>query len=309
MAQVYAKAFFDSKIVPIEDANLNITTPAILYGLNFYTVFPVCRTKNGLSAFRIREHFQRLMHSSRILAFDTFEKAWTEKKFVDAVQMVLTANKVSEDVFVRVTVHASDLMPGMRSRGIGTSLSIFLLKASPILSQSSARLKTTLWRRISDSSIPARAKVNGAYVNSVLGKQEALDNGYDDCIFLDTEGHVCELSAANIFLVRDGTLITPGNSSDILEGINRKTVIELAQDMKIPVEERLVDLTELYAADEVFASGTSVFIAPVTEIDKRRIGNGTMGRITTIMQKKHLAVLHGKETGYKRYLTPMGKRT
>ena len=128
--------------------------------------------------------------------------------------------------------------------------------------QAGARLKTSMWRRNPDVSIPSRAKVNGGYVNSVLAKQDALDSGYDDCILLDAENHVCELSAANIFIIRGGSLITPGSSSDILEGINRKTVIELARDMRIPVEERTIDVSELYIADEAFACGTSAFVAP-----------------------------------------------
>ncbi len=308
MAQVYGKAFFDSEIVPIEEAHLNITTPALLYGLSFYTVFPVCMTKNGPVAFRLKDHFKRLLNSSRILTLDTFEKSWTERKFLEAVRQVVNANKVNEDVLVRVTVHASDLMPGVRSRGLQTVVSIFLIKATPILSQSGSRLKTSIWRRVSDSSIPARAKVNGAYVNSVLGKQEALDHGYDDCIFLDDRGHVCELSAANIFLVRDGVLITPGNSNDILEGITRRTVLDIALGMKIPVSERAVDLTELYVADEIFAAGTSAYIAPITEIDKRIIGNGKMGTMTGRIQKKHDEVLHGRDPRYKSFLTPVGKR-
>ena len=119
------------------------------------------------------------------------------------------------------------------------------------------RLKTSPWRRVPDYAIPSRAKVNGAYINSVLAKQDALDSGYDDCIFLDVNGHVCELSAANIFIVRDGVLITPDRSNDLLEGINRATILEFARAANLPCELRNVDLTELYVADEAFACGTS----------------------------------------------------
>jgi branched-chain amino acid aminotransferase len=136
---------------------------------------------------------------------------------------------------------------------------------------SGVRLKTSQWRRIPDNSIPSRAKVNGAYVNSVLAHQDALDAGYDDCIFLDQSGHVCELAAANIFMVRDGVLITPDTSSDLLEGINRRAILDEAAKLGIPVQERTVDLTELYVADEVFVCGTSAFLASVSEIDGRTI--------------------------------------
>lgn len=122
-----------------------------------------------------------------------------------------------------------------------------------------------------DNSIPSRAKVNGAYVNSVLAHQDALDAGYDDCIFLDQAGHVCELAAANIFMVRGGKLITPDTSSDILEGINRRSILELAEKEGMTIQERPIDLTELYIADEVFVCGTSAYVASVAEIDGRQI--------------------------------------
>ncbi len=305
MSRVYDKAFFGSAIVPIDQATLNVTTSAVLYGLSIYTVFPVCVTGKGLRAFRLKEHFKRLLDSARIIGIDTFEKEWTEAKFIDAVQQTVSANAPHEDVFVRATVHVNERVPGTRSRGLATVLSIFLYEAAPIIPQDGARLKTSVWRRVPDYAIPSRAKVNGAYVNSVLAKQDALDSGYDDCIFLDTEGHVCELSAANIFLVRGGTLITPGTGSDILEGINRRTVIEIARSTGIALEERTVDLTELYVADEVFACGTSSFIAPIKEIDARTIGTGLMGPLTARLREKHTRILHGEDPEYANLLTPL----
>ena len=155
------------------------------------------------------------------------------------------------------------------------------------------RLKTSQWRRIPDNSIPSRAKVNGAYVNSVLAHQDALDAGYDDCIFLDQSGHVCELSAANIFMVRDGTLITPDTSNDLLEGINRHAILEFAKKEGITVQERTVDLTELYIADEVFICGTSAFLASVSEIDGRKITGGNP--ITTKIAKHHAEILQSSD--------------
>ncbi|OGG92947.1 branched-chain-amino-acid transaminase [Candidatus Kaiserbacteria bacterium RIFCSPLOWO2_12_FULL_52_8] len=303
MSRVYGKAYFWSEIVPIEDAALSVTSSAILYGLSVYTVLPVCVTKDGLAAFRIPEHFNRLIQSARVMGIDTFEPEWTEERFTAAIRELVAANDVREDVFVRATVHVTAKVAGVRSRGLATTLSIFIYEAAPILPQTGARLKTSVWRRVSDAAIPSRAKVNGAYVNSVLAKQDALDSGYDDCIFLDTRGHVCELSAANIFIVRGGTLLTPGPSSDILEGINRRTVLEVARDHGIPVQERDIDLTELYIADEVFACGTSAYVAPVIEVDKRTIGNGSIGPITTKLRDLHAAILHGKDAKYANLLT------
>jgi branched-chain amino acid aminotransferase len=303
MARIYDNAYFGTEIVPLEQATLGVATSAVLYGLSVYTVFPVCLSKNGVVAFRLQDHFRRLLDSAKIIGIDTFEKKWMFELFQKAVREVIAANEITEDVFVRATVHVSEELAGTRSRGLETTLSLFIYEAAPIIPQDCARLKTSVWRRIPDYSIPSRAKVNGAYVNSVLAKQDALDSGYDDCIFLDVAGHVCELSAANVFIVRNGTLITPGASSDILEGINRRTILEIACDMNIPTQERNIDLTELYVADEVFACGTSAFVAPVIEIDKRRIGTGATGPLTAQLREKHRQVLHGEDQKYQRLLT------
>ncbi len=303
MARIYDKAFLDSSIVPIGAATMSVASSAVLYGLSVYSVFPICTTKSGLAAFRIDDHFKRLADSARIMGIDTFERDWTRERFIETVRDLVAANTVSEDVFARVSVHVNELLSGTRSRGLSTAVSMFLYEAAPILPGAGARLKTSVWRRVPDYAIPSRAKVNGAYVNSVLAKQDALDSGYDDCVFLDASGHVCELSAANIFIVRDGVLATPGTSNDILEGISRRTILELARDMGIATSERVIDLTELYIADEVFASGTSAFISPVKEIDKRTISNGETGAVTSALKKKYREVLHGEDPRYARLLT------
>ena len=207
---------------------------------------------------------------------------------------------------MRVSVHVDAELPGTRSRGIRTCLSMFVYGAEPILPLDGARLKTSVWRRIPDYSIPSRAKVNGAYVNSVLAKQDAIDSGYDDCIFLDAAGHVCELSAANIFIVRDGVLITPSTASDLLEGINRSTVLAIAGSLGIPTHEREIDLTELYIADEVFACGTSTYIAPVIEVDARVVNGGSPGPLTARLRERYSAVLRGEDAEFADFVTPLG---
>lgn len=303
MARVYPSAFFGEKIVPIEQASLSVTSSAVLYGLSVYTVFPVCVSKNGLVAFRLADHFTRLVNSARIMGIDTFELSWTFERLTQAARELLQANDIHTDVLIRATVHVSESVPGVRSRGMQTIVSIFVYETEPILPQTGARLKTSLWRRVPDVAIPSRAKVNGAYVNSVLGKQDALDSGYDDCLFLDLMGQVCELSAANIFIVRDGSLITPSTSSDILEGITRRTLLTLAADARITAVERSVDLTELYVADEAFACGSSALIAPILEIDKRMVGRGGIGPITAKLRDTYLKVLHGEDPRYADLLT------
>lgn len=305
MARIYDTAYFGGVLRPVTEAQLSIASSAVLYGLSVYTVLPACVTPAGLAAFRVSDHFKRLVQSCRIIGIDTFESAWDEKKFARAISDVLLANSVHEDVFVRATVHVDALVPGTRSRGLPVNVSIFVYEAACIVPQEGARLGITSWRRVPDMSIPSRAKVNGAYVNSVLAKQEALDGGYDDCVFLDGDGHVCESSAANIFMVRDGVLVTPDTSCDILEGINRRTILEKAREMGVPVAERRIDLTEFFVADEVFLCGTSAFIAPVIEVSGRTIGTGKPGPITLLLREMHKAGLHGADEKYAAYLTPI----
>lgn len=294
MATMYKQVFFKDECVDAQDAHLSIASSAVLYGLSVYTVFPICISDDGrLLAFRLHDHYLRLLDSAKIIGIDTFEMEWTFERFEHAIHTLISNNDINQDVYVRATVHVDAEIAGTRSRGLHSVLSMFVYDAQPILPETGCRLKTSVWRRIPDYSIPSRAKVNGAYINSVLGKQDAIDSGYDDCIFLDIQGHVCELSAANIFIVRGGTLITPDLTSDLLEGINRRSVIELAHDSGLKVEQRTIDLTELYVADEAFASGTSANISPILEIDSRRIGNGQPGPITKKLQDIHIAMRHG----------------
>ncbi len=305
MAKIFPQAYFRNNIIPVAEANLSIASAAVLYGLSVYTVFPVAVTNKGTFAFRLQDHYQRLINSAKIIGIDTFEPNWTYEKFLITIQELVKANQLTENAFVRATVHVDELIPGTRSRGLNTNLSIFIYEAMPIVPQNGMRLKTSVWRRIPDYAIPSRAKVNGAYVNSVLAKQDALDSGYDDCIFLDANGHVCELSAANIFIVKQGTLITPDTASDLLEGINRQTVLEIAEDLGIPYKVRSIDLTELYTADEVFACGTSSFVAPVKEIDARRIGSGEIGNITAKLRQRHEEILSPRNEKDDKYLVKL----
>lgn len=303
MAKILEKVFFGNEIVSLHEASLSVASSAVLYGLSVYTVFPITRSTSGdLLAFRLEDHFKRLVDSARIIGIDNFEKHWTLHKFRDTIHSLVQANSLNETVFVRATVHVDELLPGTRSRGLSTKLSIFLYEATPILPKGGARLKTSVWRRIPDFAIPSRAKVNGAYVNSVLAKQDALDSGYDDCIFLDAQGHVCELSAANIFMVRNDELVTPDTTNDLLEGITRRSVIQLARDAGMTVRERSVDLTELYIADEVFACGTSANLTQITEIDARHTGNGDWP-ITKKLQDLYRQVLAGENDHYMHWTT------
>jgi branched-chain amino acid aminotransferase len=295
MALPHSKVYFGDRLVDAQEATLGVATSAVLYGLSVYTVFPVQVDGDRRTAFRLLDHYQRLVESCKIIGIDTFASQWTFERFVQATRDVVAANAPTTEVYVRATVHVDESIPGTRVRGLHTTVSIFLYDANPIVPQDGMRLKTSVWRRIPDYAIPSRAKVNGAYVNSVLAKQDAIDSGFDDCIFLDINGHVCELSAANIFLVRNGVLVTPDVTSDILDGINRRTILTLAREEGLTVQERTVDLTELYIADEVFVCGTSAGVAPVYEIDGRAIGTKQSGLVTLTLRKRHQAALTSDE--------------
>lgn len=293
--------YFGDTFINKDDAKLHIASSAVLYGLSIYTVFSVNKTTKGMAVFRLRDHYSRLQDSSKITGIDNFVKTWTYEKFEAVVKELIKINKIQQDTFIRASIHVNEITSGTRARGLNISLSMFSYPAMPIISSRGVRLKTSVWRRVPDNAIPARAKINGAYVNSVLAKQEAIDNGYDDCIFLDANGHVCESSASNIFLIRGGVLLTPELSNDLLEGINRQTIIELAEQEALQVVQRQIDLTELYIADEVFLCGTSALIASVDEIDARKIGDKQI--ITNKLSKLHHNLLHGNHSLTKKYLT------
>lgn len=276
---------FNGNIVPAAQATVSVASSAVLYGLSVYSVFLATKQGDNWLGFRVPEHITRLKQSAHMIGFKNVESVLHETELPAQLHALIEANQPSTDQFFRITIHATELIPGVRTSNLELTLSVFMHDAINILPRENVRLKTSLWRRTTDTSIPARAKVNGAYVNSALAKQDALDAGCDDCLFLNQQGYVSELSAANVFMIKRGELITPDCSSDILEGITRRSVIELAHQQHIPVTERKVALTEFYTADEVFACGTSACLASVNEIDNRKIASGSYGPLTAQLEK------------------------
>lgn len=294
-------AFFRDSFVPFSNANLSIASSPVLYGLAVYTVFSLNwnEKEKKLYAFRLEDHYKRLVSSAKIMDFNTFEKSWTYEKFEKMVLELVKKNNVKEDALVRVSVFVDALLAGTKIHDLPHSLSAYVYPMGEILPRTGVNLCVSSWVRNSDNAIPARAKVNGGYVNSALMKNEALLNGYDDAIALDAQGNVTEGTVANLFFVSNGRLITPSSSFDILEGITRDSIIKIAHDLKIEVVERAVDRSELYKADEAFISGSSARITPILSIDKRNIGNGKPGPITLKLLKKYEEIQRGivKEYG------------
>ncbi len=295
-----SEVYFRDQFVPFSQANVSIASSPVLYGLSVYTVFSVNQTgvDAKLSIFRLQEHFERLVNSARIMDFDNFPKQWDYQKFEQTMLELLKRNHIQENVLVRVTVFIDELVAGTKVHGLKNSLSAYIYPMGEILPLSGVNLGVSSWVRNSDNSIPAKAKINGSYVNASLMKNEALLNGYDDAIALDHHGHVAESTVANLFIVRHGKLATPDTSTDILEGITRDSLITIARDLGLTVEERSIDRTELYKAEEAFLCGSSARITPILSIDKRPVGNGQIGAITKQLMEKYSAVQRGSDERY-----------
>jgi len=211
-----------------------------------------------------------------------------------------------EDVYLRPLAYKSSEVLGVRLHDLEDDFLIFIAPFGPYLDiEKGARCCTSSWRRVEDTSIPARAKITGIYANSALAKTEAQLNGYDEAIMLDERGHVSEGSGENIFMVTDGKIYTPPPSSNILIGITRETAITLAQDeLGLEVVERDIDRSELYTADECFMTGTAAHITPVVELDQRPIGTGTMGPVAEQLVKLYFDVITGRNAKYAHWCTP-----
>lgn len=246
--------------------------------------------------FRLREHYERLLRSCKTLQFSL---SYTVDQLIDLSLELVRRNDQHQDVYLRPVAYIADEVIGVKLHGFHYE---FLLTSEPqgdYIDISGLKCGVSSWRRVDDNAIPARAKICGAYVNSAFAKSEALQNGFDEAIMLTQEGHVSEGSAENIFLVIDGELVTPAPSENILLGITRDTVIELARrELGMITRERQIDRTELYTADEVFLCGTGAQIAPVIEIDYRPIGSGKVGPIGGELQRIYFDVVRGKRPEY-----------
>ncbi len=306
------KAFFEGQYVNLEDAKVSVMT----HGLNYGTgVFEGIRgywntDDEQMYLFRVTEHFERFCRSARILRMDAGR---TPDELVEITVRVVAAGGFREDVYVRPLIYKSARQIGLSmvrpsDNGptlIEDELALFAVPFGNYLEvEKPIRCTISSWRRISDNMIPARAKVTGLYVNSAVAKTEAVEDGYDEAIMLTDDGHVSEGTGENLFLARDGVLITPSVSDDILEGITRATIIQIARDeMGLDTIERSVDRTELYVADELFLVGTGAQISPVEEIDGRMIGNGGIGTLTKSLQDLYFDIVRGRVDKYRDWCT------
>ena len=289
------QAFMRDRLVPFKEATVSVASSPVLYGLSIYTVFGANwnAEEKKLYAFRLKDHYARLVNSAKIMDFNRFAAEWPYEKFESTMLELVRANKVEENILVRITVFVDALIAGTKIHDLPQALSAYVYPMGNILPRGGVNLCVSSWTRNLDNAIPSRAKVNGGYVNASLMKNEAILNGYDDAIALDNHGHVTEGTVSNVFIVRNGTLITPAASADILEGITRDSILQIARDLNIPIEQRSIDRTELYIADEAFLSGSSARVIPIISIDKRTIGTGAAGPITQKLAESYDAAQKG----------------
>ena len=300
-------AFFQGNIVPLSEAKIGVMTHAFNYGT---AVFEGIRGNwneetQTTYLFRLRDHFERLAQSSKIL---TLKMNQTVDRLCEIAVELVERSGFTEDVYLRPMVYLSSEQLGVRLHNLESDTLIFLTPFPAYLPET-ARCHTSTWRRVDDTGIPPRAKVTGIYVNSALAKTEAVLNGFDEAIMLNANGHVSEGSGENIFMVRKGKLIMPGPADNVLEGITAASVVELARkELGIETVEREIDRSELYIADEIFMTGTAAHLTPIVEVDRRIVGNGRPGPITSQLSSLFFDCIRGKNEKYSTWSTPARAR-
>lgn len=298
-------AFFKGEIVPISEAKVDIRTNALQYGT---AVFEGIRSywsnedkKNYV--FKMKSHYKRLFNSAKIMMIDI---KYSIDELCDITVELLKKESYQEDSYIRPFAYNSGLNIGPKLIHNEQDIFIYTTPLGEYINISEPiSVCVSSWARIPDNCIPPRAKISGSYVNAALQKTEAMLTGYDEAITLSIDGqHVCEGSAENLFMVKNGKLITPPTYNDILEGITRNTIIELAKnELDIETIERQIDRTELYVADELFFCGTGAQVSPIGSVDNRKINNGKMGTITKKIQNIYFDVVRNKNKKYSSWCT------
>ncbi len=292
-------AYFEGKFVQFGDAKISIAT----HGLNYGTAaFGGLRgywnaELKKLFVFRPYDHYKRFLNSARILAM---ELPHTPESLTQVTIDLLKLDGWQQDVYIRPLCYKADAGIGVRLHDLRDEVSIFALAFGAYgKNEDGAHVTVSSWRRVDDNVIPARGKISGAYANSALMKTDAIRAGFDEALVLDNNGHISEGTAMNVFLVREGVLITPPVYENILEGITRRTVIELAQkELGLQVVERSIDRTEAFVCEELFMTGTAAQVMVVTKVDHRPVGTGQIGPITARLRDLFNEVVHGQLPKY-----------
>lgn len=303
----HTKVLMDGKFVPWKDANLHVSTHAFLYGTAvFEGIRAYWNEKEGqLFVWCLKEHMDRLERNARMMGFD---KGPTSAQLQEWTLKLLAENNFRQDVYIRPVIYLGEGTVRVRPTNQAVRTLIFGFVLKKYFEHDGLRCMVSSWVRPQSSVLPPMGKVNGAYANSFLASTEATRAGYDEAIMLNHRGLVSEGPAENFFMVRNGTLITPPFSADILDGVTRGHVLDIAQDLGIPWLERDIPRTELYAADEMFFCGTGVEIEPIISIDGRRVGEGKTGPLTAKIRDSFRKSIHGETAKYRPKLTPVYRK-
>jgi branched-chain amino acid aminotransferase len=301
-------AYFQKKFIPLEEAKIGIMTHAFHYGT---AIFEGIRgnwneEQQQTYIFRLREHYERLINGCKVLKI---KLAYSMDELCQKTVELVAKCDIHEDVYVRPMAYTSSQAMGVRLHNLEHDFFMFAFPWGRYIDTDKARCCVSSWHRPEDNVIPPQIKACGIYINNALAKTEAVSNGFDEAIMLAPDGHISEGSGENIFLVIDGKLVTPASQNNILIGITRNTVIELAErELGIETVHRAIDRSELYTADECFLTGTAAHVTPVAEVDRRPIGNGEIGPITAKLQEIYAKVIRGNHPKYLHWCTPVYER-
>lgn len=294
-------AYLQNRFLPFQDATISIATHALHYGTGAFggmRGIPDPQNPDQILLFRLDRHCQRLSASAKMLHFD-LPADKIQQTIIDFVQK----NKPTASFYIRPFVYTSGLGIAPRLHNIEKDFLVYGLELADYLSPEGVSCRISSWCRQEDRSLPLRGKISAAYITSSLAKTEAIESGFDEAILMNTQGKVCEASGMNIFLMRNGTLITPGFEQDILEGITRDSVLTIARDLGIPIQERPVDRSELLIADEVFLCGTAAKVAPVKRIENYQLPSDRP--ITLRLRETLTAVTENRSEKYRDWVFPI----
>lgn len=300
--------WFKGQVINVNDAMINVLAPTSQFGLNVFEGIPCYwnEEKKQLYAFRLEEHYDRLMRSAKLLQIDN---PYTKEDLRNALVAAVTANEYDENLSVRQTL----FVDGFGSWGSDGPVEMFVApiprrRTSSEYNKKGLNCCVTSWRRINENDLSPRIKCGANYINSRAGQREALRNGYDTCIFLNDAGKVAEGPGSCLFIVSKGRLITPKLTNGVLESITRDTIIQLAKSQGIPVEERTVDRTELYTCDEAFLCGSAMEITPILSVDKTAIVNSRESSVTEKLHRLYVEAARGNFEMFAQWVTPVYER-
>jgi branched-chain amino acid aminotransferase len=299
-------AFFRGRIVPYGEARVGVMTHALNYGTGCFAGLRGYwnEEEQELFVFRPRDHFKRFLESSRLLSMELPD---TIEDLVGHMLELIRTEDLKTDCYIRPLAFFADETIGVRLHDLTPAVSMVAFPFGKYFdNDDGAHVTISSWKRIDDNMIPARGKIAGSYVNSGLARSDAQRSGFDDAITLNKDGHVSEGSVANFFMVRNGAIVTPPVTDDILEGITRATLMTLVrEEMGLTVVERSIDRTELAVAEEAFLAGTGAQIVPITRVDHRPIGGGRPGRLTLELRELYFDVVRGRRSKYRPWCTPV----